>query len=183
MNEISKDVRFITFPRTIPPDTVALNTVEVFKKYIDKISTVGLDKGLTSDQVLEVVAYDLEKIGFLVEKGKKHDQKIHRPVLFGENGKPTVKYEIDAYHPAEKTSLEIEAGRAWKGNAIYRDLIINLLIIDVDHLIVAVPLTYKYNANEKGMINRDYENCKHLIDDLYSQTRFKMPYNLTLIGY
>ncbi len=138
---------------------------------------------MKSDEVLKIVADDLMDMGFEVETGKSHDQKIHRPVFFGENGLPTVKYEIDAYHAESRIGLEIEAGRAWKGNAIYRDLIINLLLIDVDHLIVAVPLTYKFNSGGKSVINRDYEYSMNLADNLYSQTRFNLPYNLTLIGY
>ncbi|MEO1417313.1 MAG: hypothetical protein AAFW00_18655 [Bacteroidota bacterium] len=123
------------------------------------------------------------EIGYEVETGKTKDQKIHRPVFYGENGQITVKYEIDGFHPKSKIGLEIEAGRAWKGNAIYRNLIINLLLIDVNHLIVAVPLTYKYKSNGRAMKNRDYELSRNLIENLYSQTRFKLPYRLTLIGY
>ena len=177
------EIRFSTFPRTIPPDIIAINTVDAFKKHLDSISTIKLAKGLKSDQVLAQVAYDLHEIGFEVETGKAQSEKIHRPVFFGENGQPTVKYEIDAYHPVNKVGLEIEAGRAWKGNAVYRDLVINLLLIDVEHLIIAVPLTYKYKSNGKDMLNKDYEYCMNLLDNLYSQTRFKLPYKVTLIGY
>ena len=180
---IDTDIKFSTFPRTEPPSKIAIETVGVFKNHIENISTIKLDNGLKSDEVLSTLEVDLIKLGFEVETGKSKSQKIHRPVFYGENGQITVKYEIDGFHPIYKTGLEIEAGRAWKGNAIYRDLIINLLLIDVEHLIIAVPLNYKYRSNGKLMKNRDYELSRNLIDNLYSQTRFRMPYKLTLIGY
>jgi hypothetical protein len=34
-----------------------------------------------------------------------------------------VTMEIDAFHDGEGIALEVEAGRAWNGNAVYRDLI------------------------------------------------------------
>ena len=40
--------------------------------------------------------------------------------------------------------LEIEAGRAWMGNAIYRDLVQALVMVDLDHLILAVPQARLY---------------------------------------
>jgi hypothetical protein len=60
-----------------------------------------------------------------------------RPVFFGENGMPTLSYQIDAYHPEWRAGLEVEAGRAWMGNAIYRDLIQALVMVQVDHVVLA----------------------------------------------
>jgi len=54
---------------------------------------------------------------------KRKADKIERPVFYGENGIPTLRYEIDAYHPDWRCGLEVEAGRGWMGNAVYRDLI------------------------------------------------------------
>jgi hypothetical protein len=56
-------------------------------------------------------------------------------VFFGENGQPALKYEVDAYHPEWKAGLEIEAGRAVMGNAIYRDLVQALVMVEVDNFI------------------------------------------------
>jgi hypothetical protein len=49
------------------------------------------------DQVLQVLRPQLEALGFQVEAGKSKEQKIERPVFFGENGAPTLRYQIDAY--------------------------------------------------------------------------------------
>jgi hypothetical protein len=93
-----------------------------------------LVKGLTSDAVLAVLHPQLEALGFQVEKGKVREQKIERPVFFGENGIPALRYQIDAYHPGWRCGLEVEAGRAWMGNAIHRDLIQALVMVQVDHM-------------------------------------------------
>ena len=85
----------------------------------------------------------LETHGFQVEKGKVREQKIERPVFFGENGVPALRCQIDAYHPGWRCGLEVEAGRAWMGNAIYRDLIQALVMVQVDHLVLAVSNIYK----------------------------------------
>ncbi len=89
-------IRFATFPRTIPPQDFLEDVVLLFKKYEATISTVSLEKGLTSDEVLAVMANDFASLGFLVETSKAKADKIERPVFFGENGSPTLNYQIDA---------------------------------------------------------------------------------------
>jgi hypothetical protein len=102
------DVTFSTFPRTEPPADFIGAVVRVFQQHEEAIGTVQRPKGLTSDQVLEVLRPELLALGFEVEQGKKHAQIIRRPVFFGEKGKPTLEYRIDAYqshglHPVPKT--------------------------------------------------------------------------------
>ncbi|UBM61373.1 hypothetical protein LA303_08035 [Candidatus Sulfidibacterium hydrothermale] len=176
-------IRFATFPRTIKPKDFSLEVVKVFEKHYKNISTVELPKGLDSDTVLSIVRNDLEQIGFEIEKGKKKDEKIYRPVFFGENAQATVKYEIDGFHNDWKCGLEVEAGRAWMGNAVYRDIVQSLVMVELEHLILAVPQTYKYKSKGKDLISRDYENARNLIDTIYNHSRFQLPYDLTLIGY
>ena len=100
-------IRFSTYPRTEPPPEFAIPLAAVFQSLETEISTVLLEKGLTSDQVLAVLRNDLYNLGFEVEAGKLKEQKIERPVFFGENGVPTVRYQIEAYHPEWKCVLEI----------------------------------------------------------------------------
>lgn len=177
------DIRFSTFPKTSKPKGFALEVVDVFKSHLTEISTIDLVKGLDSDTVLSIIRADLVKIGFDVEKSKKREDKIFRPVFFGENAEPTVKYEIDGFNDQWKCGLEVEAGRAWMGNAVYRDLVQSLVMVELEHLILAVPQTYKYKSKGKNLVSRDYENAKNLIDTIFSHTRFRLPYDLTLIGY
>jgi hypothetical protein len=176
-------IRFSTFPRTEPPPDFVPKLVELFKVHESAISTHELKKGLTSDEVLAVLAEGLALMGFEVETGKKRDQKIERPVFYGENGNPILNYQIDAYHPIWRCGLEIEAGRAWMGNAVYRDLIQASVMVGVDSLCLAVPNSYKFNASGRATISKDYENTRDLADAVYGHSRIKLPYRLVVIGY
>ena len=69
------------------------------------------------------------------------------------------------------------------GNAIYRDLIQAMVMVDLEHLILAVPMAYKYMSANRATISKDFENTISVADALYSHTRIKMPFTLTVIGY
>ncbi|MBV0893465.1 hypothetical protein KTN05_16820 [Paracoccus sp. Z118] len=142
-----------------------------------------MDKGLTSDEVLAVLRPNLIGLGFTVEMSKLATGKVRRPVFFGENGAPDLQYEIDAFHSDWRCGLEIEAGRAWMGNAVYRDLIQALVMVEVDVLVLAVPNTYRYRSGDKVAVSRDYENTCAVADALYGHSRIRMPYRLLVIGY
>ena len=153
--------------------------VSVFASNLPEVGTVELENGLRSDAVLSALRTDLIEIGFDVEMGKKEKQKIKRPVFFGEGGNPTLKYEVDGYHPEWRCGLEIEAGRAWKGNAVYRDLIQAMVMVQVDVLALAVPNIYKYSSGKSP----DYEKARSVAETIYGHSRVSMPYGLILIGY
>jgi hypothetical protein len=89
--------------------------VEAAKSAEDKISTVEHKTGLDSDAVLTELAPNLVALGYEVESGKTKEAKIHRPVLFGKNGTPSVKYEIDAFHDELGIAVEVEAAAALRG--------------------------------------------------------------------
>ena len=148
-------IRFTSFPRTEPPPEFVGSIVDVFKKHEATIGTTHLEKGLTSVDVLAVIHDDLAERGFLVEMGKKKDQKIRRPVFFGENGVPELQYEVDAYHPKWMCGMEVEAGRAWMGNAVYRDLVQAMVLVQVDVLVLAVANEYKYKTGGRVAVSHD----------------------------
>ena len=180
---MATQIRFSTFPRTEPPPTHLKSIVNVFQAHEPKICTLSLEKGLTSDMVLQQLRPDLLEQGFLVEASKAALHKLKRPVFFGENGAPDLQYEIDAYHPEWKCGLEIEAGRAWMGNAVYRDLVQALVMVDLEFLVLAVPNGYRYQSGGRPVVSRDYENTIAVADALFGHTRFRMPYRLSIIGY
>lgn len=177
------ECRFQFFPRTEPPPAFAEQLVRVFQTHRQDISTVELKKGLRSDEVLAIISEELMGLGFDVESGKQKSQKIERPVFFGEQGQPTLKYEIDAYHPAWRCGLEVEAGRAWMGNAVYRDLVQAMVMVQVDVLALAVPLSYKYRSAGREVASNDFANATKVAEALYGHSRFTLPYKLLLIGY
>jgi hypothetical protein len=78
---------------------------------------------LTSDRVLSLLGDGLAELGCAVETGKRSEDKIRRPVLFGDQRAERVAYEVDAFHDDLGVAVEIEAGRGARGNAIYRDLV------------------------------------------------------------
>lgn len=176
-------IRFSTFPRTAPPQDFVRSVVTAFVAHEDAIGTAKRKTELESNAVLGVLRDSLINLGFDVESGKRNDQKIARPVYFGENGIPTLEYQIDAYHPQWRCGLEIEAGRAWKGNAIYRDLIQALIMVQVDYLILAVPNQYRYNLKGRPVASPDYDNTISVVDALFGHSRIAFPYNLAVIGY
>jgi hypothetical protein len=180
---VQTNFRFTSFPRTKPPAPFVSKIVKIFKDHEPRICTISLIKGLESDAVLQVLADDLANAGFLIERAKGKADKVSRPVFFGENGEPSLRYEIDAYQPEWRCGLEVEAGRSILGNAIFRDLFQAMVMTDVDHLCLAVPNTYKYNASGKSLERDCYAKTVSVADALYGHSRVAMPYGLTVIGY
>jgi len=176
-------IRFSTFPRTEPPPGFVEDVVAVFRQFEREIATEVNDKGLKSNDVLAVLAPDLMNLGFQVEASKKKVDKLQRPVFFGENGMPTLRYEIDGYHPEWKCGLEVEAGRGWMGNAVYRDLIQAAVMVGVEYLCLAVSNVYRYKTSGRPATSRDYSNTRQLAESIYGHSRLRLPYNLILIGY
>jgi hypothetical protein len=173
------DIQYYCYPRTQAPPEFAENIAKAFRVNENAIATQQLDDGLKSDEVLEVLRDDLESIGFDIEEGKKKDEKIHRPVLYGKDGEPQLKYEVDGYHEERRYGLEVEAGRAWMGNAIYRDLIQASVMVQVDTLVLAVPNVYKYSGGK----NAAFDNTKDVVETIYTTERFGLPFDMILIGY
>lgn len=173
-------IRYSTFPRTQMPPHFIDDVVSIFKAREKVIGTLHLVDGLQSDAVLAVLRPDLIDIGFEVESGKQRDNLIRRPVLFGENSRPGLEYQLDAWHPVWKSGLEVEAARGLGGNAVYRDLIQALVMVDMEYLFLAVANEYRYGADNKS---KDYGRTISIADALYSHERIRMPYGLCIIGY
>jgi hypothetical protein len=56
-------------------------------------------------------------------------------------------------------------------------------MVNLDYLILAVPISYKYNSNKNQTISKDYEKTVAIVDAIYSHNRLEMPYDLIVIGY
>lgn len=176
-------MHFSSFPRTEPPSHFVDQVMKVFASHSSEIGTEDLPKGMDSNAVMATLRNDLCGLGFKIESGKSAASKLKRPVFFGQDGKPSRQYEIDGFHPEWHCGIEVEAGRAWMGNAVYRDLVQAMVMVDLKHLILAVPLGYRYKSVGKSVVSKDYENTVTVADALFSHTRIKMPYGLTVIGY
>jgi hypothetical protein len=110
-------------------------------------------------------------MGFAVESGKTRASKIPRPVLSGDEGIWSLQYEIDAFHDRLGVALEVEAASATHGNAIYRDLIQASLMVDVEFLVLAVPLAYRYRSGGRQVVARSYRDTVSVVEAIYTDER------------
>jgi hypothetical protein len=134
-----------------------------------------------SNEALGLLRPGLEAAKFVVEGGKG-SKTIRRPVHFGEFGDAGRTYRIDSYQKEWKLALEVEAGRALKGNAVYRDLIQTSLLVGVEFLALAVPLKYVYGTIK--VTENSYLETKSILDAIYSSDRLQLPLRgILLIGY
>jgi hypothetical protein len=137
---------------------------------------------MESNDVLGVIAGDLQALGFDVEQGKQKAGKLPRPVFFGDEGTYLRTYEIDAFEPNNGVALEVEAGRATMGNAIYRDLIQGSLMVDARFLALAVPIEYRYGGRPSR--EPSYAKTYSVVEAIYGSPRLPLPFEgLLLIGY
>lgn len=172
--------RWIHYPLWREPPPWCYLLVRTFRNHQARIDSLDKAKDhLKSNQVLDVLAPDLRELGFVVEGGK--DSFINRPVYFEEYGKAARAYRIDSYHPELKLGLEVEAGRATKGNAVYRDIIQTSLLVGVENFALAVPQSYSYGDDQE---EPSYKVAKSILDATYSSDRLRLPFqSVLLIGY
>jgi hypothetical protein len=139
---------------------------------------------MESNDVLQVIASALAGLGFAVEQGKGKAGKLPRPVFFGDEGTFLRTYEIDAFEPQHGIALEVEAGRATMGNAIYRDLIQSSLMVDARFLALAVPIEYRYQSGARTAREPSYAKTYSVVEAIYGSPRLTLPFEgLLLIGY
>ena len=167
------------FPRNSKPPAWVSDFVGVVAAAEAVVST-EVGSRLSSDEVLAALQPGLKAAGYAVETGKRRDQKISRPVLFGENGLPQVSYEIDAFHDELGIAVEVEAGRGAANNADYRDLVRTSLILDARWLALAMPLVYRAGSQS----TMAYSVSRRQLEALYASHRLKLPFEgVLLVGY
>jgi outer membrane receptor for monomeric catechols len=122
----------------------------------------------------------MEDLGYVVESGKLATQRIRRPVLFGDNGRAEVSYEIDAFHDELGIAVEVEAGRGAMGNADYRDIIRMSLLLDAEYMVLMTPSTYRYGSTSTSAFARTRDQ----LSAIYASDRLRLPFSgVLLIGY
>lgn len=136
---------------------------------------------LNSDSVLAKLAPGLAAAGYSVETGKKAAEKVKRPVLYGDQGKPRVTYEVDAAHDGEHIVVEVEAGRGARGNAIYRDLIRTSLIVDVKYLALGVMAEYRHMSGGKQQHVKSFNEARDQLDAIYASGQLALPFKGLLL--
>ena len=151
-----------------------VSVIKVFNEYEDKINSHK--RKLDSNTVLEILRKNLEGVGFRIETGKKKNEKIKIPVLFGENGRIIKSFDVDGYHEEFKTVLEVEAGRGVMNNQFLKDFFEACIMVNVDYCIIAVRDTY--------LKQKDFEKVKDFFDSMYASGRMNIPLKgLLIVGY
>ena len=106
-------INYQFFPRSHGVTKEVQSIIDCFKK-IEPTLEDGQHR--VSNDVLALLRPHLESIGFDVEKGKGHDEKIDVPVLFGENNAIDKSFYADAFNREQGIVIEVEAGRAVRNN-------------------------------------------------------------------
>ena len=168
------NINWIYYPRSHEPAEIIRGVVDVFQNRGEELQAASRE--LTSDGILAIVRPGLEEIGFQVEKGKKAQDKVHVPVLFGRNGSLEKYFEADAWNREEKVVVEVEAGRGYLNNQFLKDLFQACMMHDVEYCAIAVRNLY--------VTSRDYEKVVAFFETLYTSRRLTLPLKgVLVIGY
>jgi hypothetical protein len=166
------------FPRSAKPPDLALGVVSAFQAAYPSITSST--RRLESNQVLAQVRPGLLKLGFKVEIGKKKNEKIPVPVLYGNNGQVAKAFAADAHHVQGRFVVEVEAGRGVINNQFLKDLFQACMMDDVDYLAIAVRNVYM----AARIKNPDFDRVVTFFDTLYASNRITLPLKgILVLGY
>ncbi len=173
------------YPNNVRPPSWVTGFLAAVEDAEADINTGVPRDGLTSDKVLLRLAPALVALGYGVESSKSATGKVRRPVLYGENGVPTVTYEVDAAHDDLGIVVEVEAGRGARGNAAYRDLIRASLILHAEFLVLLMPITYRIGVGTARATSVPaYRDARDMLEAVYASRRLPLPFTgVLLIGY
>lgn len=167
-------IRWQHYPRSVPPSELSRGIIKIFEENLEGISSSSHKLG--SNAVLEVLAAPLRAIGFKIERGKKKDDQIAIPVLFGVNGRIEKSFSADGYHPEQRYMLEVEAGRGVTNYQFLKDLFQACACDNVDSLAIALRNDYR-GAD-------DFAKACTFVETVFSSRRFQLPLReMVIIGY
>lgn len=167
-------IQYQFFPKSSGVPNSLLKVVDIFKQKENQITSLKYQ--LPSNDVLDIISEDIEKLGYRVEKSKRAEDKIQVPVLFGRNGLLEKYFEADGYNQLEQTVIEVEAGRAVTNYQFLKDIFQACVMHDVLYLVVAVRNIYR---NQK-----DFDMVISFLDTLYASNRMILPLKgILIIGY
>ena len=167
-------INWASYPKSRRPPLMAHKIVSVFEKMSKNIDSHNHD--LSSNQVLELLSDGLREIGFAVESGKKKEDRIDVPVLFGHCGRTEKAFQTDAYNEREGIIVEVEAGRGVLNYQFLKDLFQACMMAEVKYAALAVRNMYKKN--------KDYVTVISFFETLYASNRLQLPLEgVLIIGY
>ncbi|PKB81958.1 MAG: hypothetical protein BZY88_05490 [SAR202 cluster bacterium Io17-Chloro-G9] len=150
---------------------------DVLNVFQAKYGEIGSPQALLhSDRVLAILRSGFESLGFEVESGKKANEKIMVPVLFGQNGQLEKSFEADAVNHHTGTVIEVEAGRGYTNYQFLKDLFEACMMHNIEYLVIAVRNVYRKSP--------DFEKIIDFFDSLYASARLRLPFQgLLVVGY
>ncbi len=167
-------IRWQYYPKSKFPLQHLVDVTGVFQKNLDTVDSNY--NTLSSNQVLAALQRDLESLGWVVESGKRKEDLIEVPVLFGLNGQVGKTFHADALHVEKKTVLEVEAGRAVDNNEFLKDLFQACMMPNIDYLTIAVRNLYRGND--------DFSKVMAFFDTMYASGRLQLPLKgILIVGY
>jgi hypothetical protein len=167
-------LRYQFFPRSTAVTQNISVIIQCFENNFDKINSEN--KNYSSNQVLEILRKDLSDKNYSVETGKKNEEKIKVPVLFGLNNRIDKSFNADALSTDGSIVIEVEAGRAVDNNQFLKDIFQASMMFGVDYLIVAVRNNYRGSD--------DFEKIYTFLETMYISSRIILPLKgILLIGY
>ncbi len=167
-------IRFQFFPRSQGINRDIQAVISSFQLEYERIKSP--DFNLSSNEVLEIVRPNLEKLGFTCETGKTKEKKISVPVLFGYDNKIDKAFNADAVSNDGKIVIEIEAGRATENNQFLKDIFQACMMFEVEYLVIVVRKVYRKH--------KDFEIIHTFLETLYISNRLHLPLKgILLIGY
>ena len=148
--------------------------IQVFEENLNQIDSEKENIDLSSNQVLEIVRPDLEKISFKVESSFHHQDKIVFKIQTKYHEE--LQFHADAYQENTRTIIEVEAGRAVVNYQFLKDFYQASVIKECDYLVIAVRKQYKNT--------KDFEKVSKFIDGFFNDANFKIPLKgVLVIGY
>lgn len=171
-------IQYQYFPKSERMPDHLIDLIDIFSKKDELISS--FHNQLKSDEVLNVLAPEMEKLGYLVEKGKSAKYKIRIPVLYGRNNTIEKAFEVDGFHKITGTVVEIEAGRGVMNHQFLKDLFEAIVMQEINYLVIAIRNIYEYSNTQ----SEDFEKVLEFIDVLYTSNRINLPLKgILIIGY
>lgn len=167
-------INYIYYPNN---DTIPQHLIDIVNAFKVLEKDISSEKHtLSSDDVLSKFVKPFKDLGYNIETGKRKEDKISIPVLYGVNGKIVKKFEADAYNQTLETVVEIEAGRGVLNNQFLKDYFEACMMLNVQYCVIAVRNIYGKT--------KDFEYVKNFFDALYTSRRITTYLKgLLIIGY
>lgn len=167
-------IRYQFFPRSVGIIDPMSAIIDCFLTVQEQISSEL--NNLSSNEVLSLLRPHLLMTGMNVEEGKKDNQKIKIPVLFGLDNKIDKYFNADAVSSNGKVVIEVEAGRAVENYQFLKDIFQACMMHGVEYLVLAVRNTYRGHD--------DFKQIYTFLETLYISSRLQLPLKgILLIGY